>query len=146
DRPLVLGRVYNAEKTPPMTLPGAKTSGALKSWSSPGGGGFNEINVGDAGGSQGFNMHAQKDLNITVGNDKNETVAVDEEHHVSVNESTSVGANETVSVGGNQAVDVGASLTQNVGGSQSIDVGGNDTSNATHNFVEKIDGDRAYSI
>jgi type VI secretion system secreted protein VgrG len=146
DRPLVLGRVYNAEKTPPMTLPGAKTSGALKSWSSPGAGGFNEINVGDSGGSQGFNMHAQKDLNITVENDKNETVAVDEEHHVSVNESTSVGANETISVGGNQAVDVGASLTQNVGGSQSIDIGGNDTSNATHNFVEKIDGDRAYSI
>jgi type VI secretion system secreted protein VgrG len=146
DRPVVLGRVYNGEKVPPYGLPGAKTSGALKSWSTPGGGGFNEINMGDSGGGQGFNLHAQKDLNITIGNDKNETVGVDETQHVSVNESISVGADETIDVGGNQSIDVGENLTQNVGGSQAIDVGGNDTSNATANFAEKIDGSRSYTV
>lgn len=146
DRPVVLGRLYNGEKVPPQGLPAAKTSGALKTWSSPGGGGFNQIDFGDSGGSQGFNMHAQKDLNITIGNDKNETVDVDESHMVSVNESLSVGADEKIEVTGNQTVSVGANLTHNIGGTQSIDIGGNDTSNATCNFVEKIGSTRDYTV
>ncbi|MEZ4446729.1 MAG: type VI secretion system tip protein TssI/VgrG [Polyangiaceae bacterium] len=146
DRPMVLGRLYNAEKTPPMTLPAAKTSGSLKSWSSPGAGGYNELSVGDAGGSQGFNIHAQKDLNVTIGNDKNETVDVDESHHVSCNESSTVGSDESIQVAGDQSLNVGANLTQNIGGSQTISISGNDTSNATANYVEKIDGDRSYKV
>ena len=47
DRPFVLGRVYNAEKTPPYALPGTQTSGTLKSMSSPGGAGHNEIKLSD---------------------------------------------------------------------------------------------------
>lgn len=146
DQPFVLGRVYNAEKTPPYSLPGECTSGALKSWSSPGGGGFNEIKMGDSAGGQGFSVHAQKDLNITTEHDKNEDVGVDETHHISVNESASVGADETIDVGANQSIDVGANRTHNIGGNQSITVGGNDSSNATADFVEKIDGSRTYSV
>jgi type VI secretion system secreted protein VgrG len=146
DRPLVLGRVYNGEKVPPQGLPAAKTAGSLKSWSSPGGGGYNEISFGDSGGGQGFNVHAQKDFNVIVKNNKTEKVGVDESHKVSVNESMSVGADETIEVGGTQTVNVGANQTQNVGGSQGITVGGDDTSNATANFVEKIDGSRSYTV
>jgi len=146
DRPVVLGRVYNAEKVPPQGLPAAKASGSLKSWSTPGGAGMNEIGMSDTGGSQGFGMHAQKDLNITIGNDKTEEVAVDEEHMVSVNESLSVGSDETIDIGGNQAIDVGANLNRNIGANQSIDIGGNDTSNATCDFLEQIDGNRDYTI
>lgn len=146
DQPFVIGRLFNAEKTPHYALPGAKTSGALKSMSSPGGAGHNEIKMGDSGGSQGFGMHASKDLNTTVGNDKNETIAVDETHSVTVNMAVSVGSNETLDVGGNQSVDVGAVLSQKIGGSQSITVGGNETANATANHVEKVGGDRSYSV
>ena len=146
NRPMVLGRVYNGEKPPPCALPAANATGSLKSWSSPGGGGYNELSMSDTGGSQGFNLHAQKDLNITIGNDKNETVAVDESHMVSVNESHSVGVDESIEVGANQTVSVGANLTCNVGGNQSITVSGNDTSNATCDYVEKIDVDRTYEI
>jgi type VI secretion system secreted protein VgrG len=146
DRPLVLGRLYNAEKTPPYALPGAKTSGALKSYSSPGAGGHNEINAGDSGGSQGFNVHAQKDYNTTIEHDKKEEVGVDEAVHVSCNESTSVGVDESIKVGGNQALDVGSVMSQKIGGNQSISVGGNDVSNAISNYVEKIGGNREYSV
>jgi type VI secretion system secreted protein VgrG len=146
DRPVVLGRVYNGEKVPPMGLPGAKTSGVLKSWISPGAGGHNELSFGDSGGGQGFNVHAQKDFNVTVGNNKTESVGVDEKHKVSVNESASVGGNETIDVSGDQKIDVGANLEQNVGGAQTIKVGGNDVSNSTANFVEKIDASRSHSV
>lgn len=146
DQPFVLGRVYNAEKTPPYPLPGAQASGAIKSLSSPGGGGHNEITLGDSGGSQGFSMHASKDLNITIGHDKKETVAVDETHNVTVNRTVDIGSNEKVSVGSNQSIDVGAILSNKVGGAQAIEVGGNETSNATANFIEHIGGDRAYGV
>ncbi len=146
DRPLALGRIYTGEKVPPAGLPGSKTSGSLKSWSSPGGGGFNEISMADSADSQGFNVHAQKDLNTSIGNDKTEEVGVDETHHVSVNCTSSVGADEAISVGADQTVDIGENRTLNVGGSQSITVGANDTSNATCDFTEKIDVDRSYTV
>jgi type VI secretion system secreted protein VgrG len=146
DKPLVLGRVYNAEKTPPYALPGAKTSGSIKSMSSPGGGGHNEIKMGDSGGGQGFGISAQKDMNSTVGGDKSVDIAGDDEHDVNVNESTSVGGSETVTVGGSQSIDVGAVLSYKIGGGQAISVGGSDESNAIANYVEKIGGSRSYSV
>ncbi|MCU0687906.1 MAG: type VI secretion system tip protein VgrG, partial [Polyangiaceae bacterium] len=146
DRPLALGRVYNGEQAPPYGLPAAQGAGSLKSMSSPGGAGHNELKMSDDGGSQGFGIHAQKDLNVTIGNDKNERVGVDQTHNVRVNMSTSVGADDALSVAGDQSVEVGANLSCSIGGAQSITVGGSDTSNAAANFVEKIDGSRAYEI
>ncbi len=146
DRPIVLGRVYNAEKAPPYALPGAKATGSIKSHSSPGGAGHNELNFGDSGGAQGFSIHAQKDLNITVGNDEKEVVKVDEKHIVKVNVAIAIGSNEKLSVGKDQDVDVGAVATTKVTGDQTILVGGNSTDNATKNYVEKVTGNRSYEV
>src|SRR5450432_342980 len=146
DRPVVLGRVYNAEKTLPYALPGAKASGSLKSHSSPGGGGHNEIMMSDSGGSQGYGMHAQKDLNITIGHDKKEKILANETHDVHTNINRTVGVDEITQVTGNQSIDVGAVLSCKVGGSQALTVGGNDTSNATSNYVEKVGGNRDYTV
>lgn len=146
DRPVVLGRTYNAEKTPPYPLPATKSSGSIKSLSSPGGGGHNEIVMGDSAGKQGVGIHAQKDLNVVIGNDKTEEIGVDEEQHFSVNTSATIGVNELVKIGGDQSLDVGSVLEHHITGDQSITIGGNDTSNAISNYVEKIDGSRSYSV
>src|SRR3712207_8734531 len=45
DRPLVTGAVYNAEQVVPYTLPAEQTKSTVKSNSSKGGAGFNELRL-----------------------------------------------------------------------------------------------------
>ena len=146
DRPFCLGRIYNGEQSSALGLPANKASGSIRSHSSPGGGGANEIKMGDSGGGQGHGIKAQKDFNVTIGHDKNETIGVDEEHNVKVNLSTSVGSNETITVSANQTVTIGAMLSHKIGGSQSITVGGMESDDATANYVEKMGGNRSYTV
>ncbi|MCI0417770.1 MAG: type VI secretion system tip protein VgrG, partial [Acidobacteria bacterium] len=58
DRPLITGLVYNGESMPPYKLPDEKTKATFKSYSSKGGGGFNEIRLEDKKGSEQFFIHA----------------------------------------------------------------------------------------
>ncbi len=146
DRPIVLGRTYNAENTPPYAQPGAAADGSFKSAATPGGGGHNEIKMGDSAGSQGMSISAKKDLNVATGNDKNETVAVNEDHSVGSNYKVVIGANETTSVGGNQTVDVGNALQVKVAGSQSVSVGGSEDAHAKCDYNEKVGGTRDYEV
>jgi type VI secretion system secreted protein VgrG len=146
DKPFCLGRIYNGEQTAALGLPGAKASGSFRGHSTPGGGGQNSFNAGDGGGSQNHGVHAQKDMNTTIGNDKNETIAVDEEHNVKVNLNCTVGADETISVGANQTITIGSMYSQKVSGNQTITVGGMEADNAESNYVEKVSGNRSYTV
>jgi type VI secretion system secreted protein VgrG len=146
DRPIVLGRTYNAEHTPPYAQPGASADGSMKSMSTPGGAGHNEIKMSDTAGKQGMAISSQKDMNSTTGNDKNETVAVNDDHSVGANYSVSIGSNETTTVSANQSVDVGNGFQVKVAAAQTVSVGGNDQVHAKCDFVEKVGGARDYSV
>jgi type VI secretion system secreted protein VgrG len=146
DRPIVLGRTYNAEHAPPYALPGAAADGSMKSMSTPGGAGHNEIKMGDSAGKQGLGLSAQKDLNVSTGNDKNETIGVDEDTSVGSNYALSVGSNESTTISGNQSIDVGNALQVKVAGAQAVSVGGSEEAHAKANFVEKVGGTRDYSV
>lgn len=82
DRPLVTGTVYNGENTVPYDLPAEKTIAGVKSNSSEGGGGYNELVFDDKAGSELIRLHGQKDMeakienNVTkdVGNDQTESI------------------------------------------------------------------------
>jgi type VI secretion system secreted protein VgrG len=146
DRPIVLGRTYNAENTPPYPQPASAADGSMKSMSTPGGAGSNEVKMGDSAGSQGMSISAQKDMNATTGNDKNETVAVNDDTSVGSNYSLSVGADESGTISGNQSVDVGNALQVKVGGAQSVTVGGSEQAHAKCDYTEKVGGTRSYSV
>ncbi|WP_437290995.1 type VI secretion system Vgr family protein [Sorangium sp. So ce406] len=132
DRPIVVGRVYNAIFAPPYKLPDGKTMTGLKSLSTPGGGGSNEIRMEDAAGSEQVMVHAQKDANIAVANDRDEKIAVHESRVVGANQSVSIGADQTVDIGaaselqvaGVQQWEVGASRTKTVSGDEKVDIKG----------------------
>jgi len=123
DRPIITGRVYHGENAPPYYPPQNKTKSTIKSNSSPGGGGFNELRFEDLKGQEEVYLQAEKDWNILVKNDKkqqighNETLAVgnNRDKQVGVNQSETIGSNKTIKVGKNHSEQIGANMTLMVG-------------------------------
>ncbi len=68
DRPIITGRVYHGLNKPPYPLPDEKTKSTLKSDSSKGSGGSNEIRFEDKKGSEEIYVHGQKDWNTVIEN------------------------------------------------------------------------------
>lgn len=139
DRPLVVGVVYNATQKVPYTLPANKTQSGIKTNSSTGGIGFNELRFEDKAGSEEVYFQAQKDytkkvLNNETVNIKNDTTTTVESGNRSV--TVSSGNDSTTVSSGNHSLSVssGASTTE-AAQSVTIKVGGNsiviDTSSIT---------------
>lgn len=74
DRPIVTGRTYHAKMRLPCDLPASKTVTVLRSSSSPGGEGFNELRIEDKKGEEEIRVHAEKDMTLYAGNDWNDYV------------------------------------------------------------------------
>jgi type VI secretion system secreted protein VgrG len=77
DQPIITGRVYNAEEMPPYELPTEQTKSTIKTLSSKGGGGFNEVRFEDKKGEEQLFIHAEKNLDNRVKNDSLEWVGQD---------------------------------------------------------------------
>ena len=77
DRPLVTGVVYNATQTVPYPLPDKKVITTMKSNSSKGGGGFNELRFDDTKGSEEVFFQAQYNLTKNVLNSETITITQD---------------------------------------------------------------------
>ena len=82
DQPIITGCVYNPDMVPPYTLPDEKTKSGVKSDSSKGGGGFNEIRFEDKKDEEQIFVHAQKDQDIRIKRDRRELVANDRHTYV----------------------------------------------------------------
>ena len=76
DRPIITGRVYNADQMPPYELPTNQTQSVIKTRSSKGGTteNFNEWRFEDKKGKEEIYFHAEKDFNRVVEN--NDTLKV----------------------------------------------------------------------
>jgi len=124
DRPLVVGRAYNAKQPPPFSLPANKTITSLATASSPGGKCQNSVHFDDAAGRQHMAWAASSGKTTIVANNMmTQTVG---------NEVCSVGGAQSFAIGGSEAVSVtqvyvssAASQALSVGGSQTIRVKGN---------------------
>ncbi|MGY8799721.1 MAG: type VI secretion system Vgr family protein [Longimicrobiales bacterium] len=137
DRPLVTGSVYNAEQTVPYALPANQTQSTVKSNTSKGGAGFNEIRFEDKKDSEEIYMHAQKDMTTEVLNDstttitKNRTVTVtegDETHTVTKGKRTlDIKDDEQHTSQANFVHEVKGDFTLKVTGDLKIEAGGSIT-------------------
>ena len=127
DRPIITGRVYNAEQTVPYDLPENATQSGMKSRSSKGGTpvNFNEIRMEDKKGLEQLYIHAERNQDIVV--------EVDESHSVGHDRNKSIGHDEVVTVGNDRLravkhddmLMVGFSKTDAISKSYLIEVGEN---------------------
>jgi type VI secretion system secreted protein VgrG len=130
DRPIITGGVYNGANPVAYKLPDHKTRSVLRTNSTPGGGGYNEIRFEDKKGSEEVYFQAEKDWNLLTKNDKGQTVGN--------NETLTVVNNRTKSVGVDQMVTIGSNHTESIGANKSITIGSCKTETVTINTAETI--------
>ncbi|GLS42222.1 type VI secretion system Vgr family protein [Methylobacterium brachythecii] len=76
DQPLVVGTVYNKDYAYPYKLPDQKTVSGMKSDSTKGHGGFNQLTFDDKKSSEKIAMRAEKDLESVVRNSETREIGV----------------------------------------------------------------------
>ncbi len=132
DRPVIVGTLYNGTHETPEPLPQRKTRSAIRTQSSPGGGGFNELSFEDEAGLERVLLRSEKDLEIIVN-----------DHHgrsVRGGETVTVGGAQRVVVGGDQRTGVGDDHATRVGGNQTASVRGSRADHVLHDVDVTVDG------
>lgn len=143
DRPVVLGRLWNAGDVLPFKLPNDKTWSQLRSHSSPRNAsiddtGHNFITLRDTAGLEEVAFRSEKNQRVLVANDKLTTVLNGEQ--------ISVNRDEKLAVGSNQDVVTGDNLDLRVTGNQSVTVAGNRKLTAGLDVNASVKGDRSLTI
>ena len=148
DRPIVVGRVFNASYMPVYNLPDNKTRAVWRTKTyqrdsgtpiagnkalDTGTPGANEIRFEDKTGDEELFIHAEKDLNTRIANCETHCVGgnqcidigIDRTETVGQNESVTIAVNRTKSVGSDESSTIGANRTERVGASEEVAVGAN---------------------
>ena len=164
DRPLITGRVYNAEQMPPYDLPAQMTQSGMKSRSSKGAGtaNFNEFRFEDKKGSEQVFLHAEKDQLIevendethNVGHDRSKTIDNDETSHIKRDRTETVDRNEKITVKGNrdetvekdESITINGNRVEKVAKDETITISGNRTETVSKDESITIDGSQTMTI
>jgi type VI secretion system secreted protein VgrG len=131
DQPIIVGCVYNADNLPPYTLPDHKTRSTIKTNSSKGGGGFNEIRLEDKKGEEQIFIHAQKNQDVRVkhdnmewiGNDRHLIVERDQFEKVKRDKHLQVIGDQVEKVDGNVHLEVRSNKEQKIGSKYAVESG-----------------------
>ena len=153
DLPLIIGRVYNAEQTPPFPLPEGAVVSGIKSKSHKATG-YNELSMDDTAGKEKVTIHGQYDMGTTVEHDQTTTVHNCRTDTIDVDDSETVGNNQTQRVGVNQTITVGADRKKTVNGSETVavvvnrleTVGCTETLTITGHRTETVNGGETVTI
>ncbi|SAK88380.1 Rhs element Vgr protein [Caballeronia calidae] len=165
DRPIVVGRLYNAETMLPWGLPGNATQSGMLSRSMKGNAETaNGLRFEDKQGAEEVWLQAQKDMNTTVKNNEShtvnasriktvggdettsvtgkrtETVTGDEDITLKANRKRAVTKNDTLTIGGDQETTITGKQTHTVNKTRDATVVGIDTFTAKSNRVAEVVG------
>ena len=131
DRPIITGRVYNANQTVPYPLPDNQTRSTFKTRSSEGGGAdnYNELRFEDKTGSEQIFLRGEKDFDTRLKNDIREWVGN--------NRSLIVTQDQMEKAGGDLHSQVTGNLNQKIGQTLSLQVGQNLYEKSGTNFAHE---------
>ena len=136
DRPLVTGCVYNGDSMPPYTLPADQTKSTIKSNTSKGGNGFNEIRFEDKKDSEEIFVQAEKDFNRVVKN--NDTLKVGFEKKDK--------GDQTIEIANDQSLDVGNDRKVHVKNDQTVAVDNNLSTTVKNDETRKVDNNQSVKV
>jgi type VI secretion system secreted protein VgrG len=158
DRPIITGRVYNAQNKVPYALPANKTQSGIKSNSTKGGGGSNEFRFEDKKGSEEIYLHAEKDLNSEIENNEtrkvggkgtgNRTTEIknDETTQIGGNKKTTVNGNFDETVFGKESRMVLETVTENFGADETRTIAGNQSETIGGNVTQTVAGSLSQTV
>jgi len=124
DRPIVTGRVHNAEQMPPYELPANKTRTGIVTRASMQGtpANANEIRFEDRKGEEQLLLHAERDHLLEVEHDETATVGNDRTRTVGHDETVEVKHDHAMTIGNDERRTVSADRITKVGGDEHLAV------------------------
>ncbi|WP_395344323.1 type VI secretion system tip protein TssI/VgrG [Ningiella sp. W23] len=132
DQPIITGRLHHGHNTPPYRLPAQKAISTLKTQSTKGGEGFNELRFNDAKGTEQLFTHAERNLDRRIQHDQFEFVGHNDHSKVIHDAYTEIGNDQHsvtkndafIQVQGEAHLQHDKHLMQFNGGSKSFDITG----------------------
>ena len=148
DRPVITGRVYNADQMPPYELNKYQTRSTFMSRSSKGGGSsnYNELRFEDLKGQEQIFVNAEKDMDLRVENDSREYIGANRHLVVAANQQEKVNADKHLQVVGNHFEKISGNMSQQITGNQMESVSGNKSLSVTGNQSESVTGNVSLSV
>jgi type VI secretion system secreted protein VgrG len=148
DRPVITGRVYNANQMPPYTLPDYQTRSTFMSRSSKGGGAsnYNELRFEDLKGQEQIFVNAEMDMDLRVEKDSREFIGANRHLIVTTNQVEQIQTDKHVHVEGSHYEKIDTNMSLNVGGNQMESVTGNKSLNVTGDQKESVTGNVSLSV
>jgi type VI secretion system secreted protein VgrG len=132
DQPIVIGSVYNAEQMPAYMGQGPdgkhpndnKLSG-IKSSTTKGGVGFNELRFDDTNGKEQIFIHGEQDMDVRVKHDSRELIINDRHQIIGTDKSGKVGDQREM-IYRDKHLTIHRNHTEHIGGDMQLLIGGKD--------------------
>ncbi len=129
-----------------IALPDQQTKSTVKSYSSKGGGGFNEIRLEDKKGSEQIFVHGQKDLDIRIENDRREWIGEDRHLIVTRDKMEQVQRDSHIDITRDRIEKIGRDHHVTIAGKAAVSITGSNSLAVTGDVIEQFSGNHSSQV